>query len=99
MNQEASAQLIRFGENMATVAEATTEPLSLCVQNALQRYFKQLDGQDTSDLYKLVIAEVEAPLFKAVLDHASGNQTRAAGILGISRSTLRKKLVIYDLDK
>jgi Fis family transcriptional regulator len=36
--------------------------------------------------------EVEQPLFKVVLDYADGNQSRAAGILGIHRATLRKKL-------
>jgi Fis family transcriptional regulator len=30
--------------------------------------------------------------------HAEGNQTKASVILGISRSTLRKKLALYDLD-
>lgn len=99
MNQDATAELVKFGENIATATEATTEPLRLCVHNALQRYFKTLDGQETCDLYKLVMSEVEAPLFKSVLNHAGGNQTRAASILGISRSTLRKKLALYDLDK
>jgi Fis family transcriptional regulator len=31
-------------------------------------------------------------LFRVVLDYAEGNQSRAAGILGINRGTLRKKL-------
>jgi Fis family transcriptional regulator len=32
-----------------------------------------------------------------VLRHCRGNQSRAASILGISRGTLRKKLVEYRL--
>ena len=39
-----------------------------------------------------VIREVEEPLFRAVLEHCDGNQSRAATILGINRGTLRKKL-------
>ena len=39
-----------------------------------------------------VLREVEEPLFRAVLDYAAGNQSRAAVILGINRGTLRKKL-------
>ena len=95
MNQEATATLIELDQHMT----GTTEPLRLCVQNALQRHFKQLDGHETSDLYRLVMTEVEVPLFESVLNHAGGNQTRAACILGISRSTLRKKLALYGLDK
>jgi Fis family transcriptional regulator len=41
--------------------------------------------------------EVEEPLFKAVLDYAEGNQSRAAVILGINRGTLRKKLRAFGL--
>ena len=36
--------------------------------------------------------EVEEPLFKVVMGHVQGNQSRAATILGINRGTLRKKL-------
>ncbi|MCU7922201.1 MAG: Fis family transcriptional regulator, partial [Candidatus Thiodiazotropha sp. (ex Dulcina madagascariensis)] len=49
-------------------------------------------------LYRLVMNEVEAPLLESVMKHTGGNQTQAATILGISRSTLRKKLSLYDLD-
>jgi Fis family transcriptional regulator len=41
--------------------------------------------------------EVEEPLFRAVLDYADGNQSRAADILGINRGTLRKKLKSYGI--
>jgi Fis family transcriptional regulator len=99
MNQETSAEIIKLDVHAATTAETKPEPLRLCVLSALEHHFKQLDGHETSDLYKLVITEVEAPLFESVLNHAGGNQTRAANILGISRSTLRKKLALYGLDK
>jgi Fis family transcriptional regulator len=99
MNQEASAEVIKFEGHVTPLSKTTPEPLRLCVISALKHHFQQLDGHDTSDLYKLVISEVEAPLFESVLNHAGGNQTRAANILGISRSTLRKKLTLYGLDK
>lgn len=56
----------------------------------MQRYFSHLDGHGTSNLYRMVMNEVEAPLLESVMEYAGGNQTRAAAILGISRSTLRK---------
>ena len=74
------------------------EPLRNCVQQALTNYFRQLNGHKPSGLYKMVISEVEQPLLRSVMDHTKRNQTRAARILGISRSTLRKKLSEYKLD-
>lgn len=71
--------------------------LGVCVADALARYFFMLDGQHTTDLYELVLREVEAPLFRAVLEHTGGNQCRAAELLGLNRGTLRKKLKQYDL--
>jgi Fis family transcriptional regulator len=51
-----------------------------------------------SNLYDLVLAEVERPLLETVMRHTHGNQTHAAALLGMSRSTLRKKLAQYDID-
>ena len=44
------------------------------------------------------VCRVEEPLLRTVLQHTGGNQTQAAALLGISRSTLRKKLAHYDID-
>ncbi len=67
-------------------------PLRNHAERALNDYFASLNGHKPAQLYDLVIREVEEPLFRAVLDYADGNQSRAAGILGINRGTLRKKL-------
>jgi Fis family transcriptional regulator, factor for inversion stimulation protein len=56
-----------------------------------------LNGHRPTHLYDLVLREVEEPLFRVVLDYAQGNQSRAAGILGINRGTLRKKLRQFGL--
>ncbi len=72
-------------------------PLSVCVETALKDYFEQLNGHSTANLYDMLLAEVEAPLFKATLRHTNGNQSRAAEILGLNRGTLRKKLKTYGL--
>jgi len=63
----------------------------------LRGYLKTLNGHRPAELYKLVLTEVERPLFKNVLDYADGNQSEAAEILGINRGTLRKKLIAYNL--
>ncbi len=73
------------------------KPLRTHTEEALNHYFKSLNGDRPGDLYELVLGEVEAPLFKAVMDYTQGNQSQAAGILGINRGTLRKKLKTYSL--
>ena len=74
------------------------EPLSEAVRDALVHYFDQLDGTALNDLYQLVMRQVEQPLFEAILSHTGGNQSKAAALLGISRSTLRKKLARYEIE-
>ena len=72
-------------------------PLSLCVSRSLKQYLQDLDGQEPSDLYDLVIGQVEKPLLEIAMRHADNNQSRAAMMLGINRNTLRKKLRDHDL--
>lgn len=80
------------------INQATTQAsLPESVRESLKTYFAKLEGQTPSDLYGMVIAEVEKPLIEMVLQLTNGNQSKAAKILGISRGTLRKKMAIYKL--
>ena len=79
------------------VSAAATLPLRDHAERALSDYFANLNGHRPAHLYDLVLREVEEPLFRTVLDYASGNQSRAAVILGITRGTLRKKLRQFGL--
>ena len=72
-------------------------PLAACVRQSLERYFNDLNGEKTTDVYDMVIAEVEKPLLEIVMRHVKSNQCKAAEILGINRNTLRKKLKQYKL--
>jgi Fis family transcriptional regulator, factor for inversion stimulation protein len=67
-------------------------PLRTHTARVLSDYFSNLNGHRPARLYNLVLREVEEPLLRAVLDYADGNQSQAAEILGITRTTLRKKL-------
>lgn len=91
----ASAGAVEGG--FKVVKKYQDEPLSDCVRSAVDSYFEQLDGHSISDLYQMVLEEVERPLFESVMANTGGNQTRAAQLMGISRSTLRKKLAHYGL--
>lgn len=72
--------------------------LSSHVRDAMRAYFARLDGHGARNLYELVLSEVEQPLIETVLEHCEHNQTKAAQILGLSRSTLRKKMQIYRIE-
>jgi Fis family transcriptional regulator len=76
---------------------AGTLPLRDHAERALSDYFANLNGHRPARLYDLVLREIEEPLFRTVLDYAEGNQSQAAVILGITRSTLRKKLRQFGL--
>ena len=75
----------------AEAAERENE-LSSTVRKMMKQYFKDLDGEDVTNIYDMVVANIERPLLEVVLHHAEGNQTRAAELLGLNRNTLRKKL-------
>lgn len=84
-------------KNIDTGIRTNKKPLCKHTEDALDQYFAALNGERPGDLYDLVIGEVERPLFKAVMDFTDGNQSQAAGILGINRGTLRKKLRTYSI--
>ncbi|HFD11535.1 MAG TPA: Fis family transcriptional regulator [Crenotrichaceae bacterium] len=73
-------------------------PLSKQVNDAVECYFSNLNGELVTGLYDMVMSEVEKGLFKAVLEKSDSNQSEAARILGISRTTLRKKIDLYDIE-
>jgi len=72
-------------------------PLSAHVKQTVELYFSQLNGHDVVGLHAMVMSEVEKPLLETALKHSGHNQTKAAKALGLSRSTLRKKLEQYGL--
>ena len=71
-----------------------SQTLRSSVEPALENYFAQLDGQPVTNLYELVLSEVEAPLLECVKNY-SQQPDRTARMLGLNRGTLRKKLKKY----
>jgi Fis family transcriptional regulator, factor for inversion stimulation protein len=64
----------------------------------MKQYFNDLDGEHATNIYDMVVANVERPLLEVVMHHAEGNQTRAAELLGLNRNTLRKKLTQHGIE-
>lgn len=71
--------------------------LKVSAEAAIRRFMETLDGENTTDFYSLVLAEVEEPLLRVVMEYTSNNQSRASELLGLNRGTLRKKLRQYKL--
>ena len=67
--------------------------------DSLTNYLDHIDGVAVTNLYDLVVSEVEEPLIQQTLDFTNGNQTKTAQILGINRGTLRKKMKRFGLIK
>lgn len=76
----------------------TNHSLRDYAEKTLRRYFADLDGHDPSELYQFVLGEIEPPLLRTLMEYTRGNQSRAAAILGLNRSTLRKKLRQYRIN-
>ena len=53
---------------------------------------------DRGILLEEALTEFEKKFIKRVLEHAKGNQCRAAKVLGIHRNTLSRKISEYHLD-
>lgn len=72
--------------------------LALSVKSSMNQYFKDLDGEPPHAVYDMVLGCVEKPLLEYIMQHAAGNQSKAAEILGLNRNTLRKKLQQYHIE-
>ena len=71
--------------------------LRAAVTASVRHYLDELDGQLSTDVYQMVLAQVEAPLLEEIMAYTRNNQTKASVMLGLNRGTLRKKLKQYNL--
>ncbi len=77
--------------------EVKSPSLSDAVKQAVENYMREMGDQSITELYEMVLSEVEAPLLEAVLANTGDNQSRSAKMLGLNRGTLRKKLKKYGM--
>jgi Fis family transcriptional regulator len=85
--------------HLEVVQSGRTEPLSKCVEDALRIYLRTTDGHGVTNLHQFVISEIERPMLETVMQHTEGNLSQAAKILGLTRSTLRKRLTEYGIGR
>jgi two-component system, NtrC family, nitrogen regulation response regulator GlnG len=87
-----------IGPVSAAASVAIDATLEEIIERKLLECVRGLREHTSANLYDLMIGLVEKPLLRAVLRETSGNQVRAAHILGINRNTLRKKLTEHGID-
>lgn len=76
---------------------STINSLQKSVRDSIERYLEDLGDAEPNNMLGMVINCVEKPVIQIALEKTQGNQTRAARMLGITRSTLRKKIIAHDI--
>jgi Fis family transcriptional regulator len=67
------------------------------VRQNLRIYLQDLGDMEPTGMWDMVMSCVEKPLLEIAMDRAQGNQSKAASMLGVTRNTLRKKLLAHQL--
>jgi two-component system nitrogen regulation response regulator GlnG len=80
-----------------SIGPADPRSLEELVRTRLADFLRRVEGYSLTGVHDDIMGQVERPLISLVLEHAKGNQVRAAEILGLSRNTLRKKLADHGL--
>lgn len=75
-----------------------TIPLRQHVKITVSQYLQDMGDTVPENLYQMLLAEIEPPLIEEILKRTGGNQSRAAGMLGITRNTLRTKIQRYSIE-
>jgi len=81
------------------IEEKERESLKEVLTNKIDEYLQVLDVKKLTNFHEMYLEQVEPPLLEATMEKTKYNQVRAAKVLGISRGTLRKKLIYYFDDK
>ncbi|GLQ57763.1 nitrogen regulation protein NR(I) [Devosia nitrariae] len=82
-------------------ASAMTGPVdvSVAVETHVGQLLREYEPNlPPPGLYQRVIDKVEAPLIAMALNACSGNQIKAADLLGLNRNTLRKKIRVHSIE-
>ena len=68
------------------------------VDHSLAEYFRHLGNEaQPRAVFRLIVDEAEAAVIANIMARCHGNQSKAAQMLGITRNTLKSKLIAYQL--
>jgi len=86
-------------KQITTSEQVDAQSLHDAVINAMRTKLNGGEHNEPTELYDRFLADIETPLFDVLLAHNHGNLSKTAKQLGMSRSTLRKKLRKHGLKK
>ena len=75
----------------------STATLGDFTKSVVEKYLASTQECPSTNLYELVMSEVEEPLIRSCLKYTRGNQSKVALLLGINRGTLRKKMKKFNM--
>lgn len=79
---------------VADIQEVSLEELVYC---KLECLFKHSVLDEMDNLFNILKEQMERPLIELALKKYTGNQLKAAKLLGFSRNTLKKKINEYQI--
>jgi two-component system nitrogen regulation response regulator GlnG len=92
-----SEYICRILQGGTAAREMQQNNFDLLIRNNLSDFVHRMVKANASDVRKLVLDRIEAPLIEMVLHEVNGNQIKASQLLGINRNTLRKKIREYGI--
>ena len=81
--------------NLMEKVEAQTINLAETIKETVENFLSLPETQGVTNLYDMVLEQIEPALFKAVIEHCKYNQSKTSILLGLSRGTCRVKLTKY----
>ena len=85
----------KTGSNQYVYSQS--KPLVEYVRLSILEFLSHNSVQENTNLHSIVIEQVEKTMIEVVLEKYEYNQSKVSRILGISRSTLRKKIDVYNI--
>ncbi len=77
----------------SSASDLYSENLAGAVEAYLEKYFRTYGSElPPPGLHARILSEIERPLIALSLTATRGNQVKTAGLLGLNRNTLRKKI-------
>jgi len=82
-----------------SIVEIKQVGLTATIDTLIRDYLGSMSKDKITNLYDMVLEQIEPSLFRAVIEHCRYNQSKAAAMLGLSRGTCRTKLIKYFGDR